>query len=65
MQDPLHVLCYKPSTKLFIYQVKEVQDERHAIFGAKAQVELEKSAAKRKALSVGLLSSDSQQIFEL
>ena len=63
MQDPLHSSGSKRSRKLLIDQVERVQDERHAKFGSKARVKLEKSAAKRKAVSVDLPGSDSIYIF--
>ena len=43
----------------------KVQDERHAKSDAKARVEREKSAAKRKAVSVDLSGSGSDDIFVL
>lgn len=50
-KTPLHFACSKASRKLFIAEVERIQDERHAKFGAKAKVEQEKNAAKRKAVS--------------
>ena len=44
---PLPFSGSKLSMKLFIAHVEQVQGERHAKFGEKARVELEKSAAKR------------------
>ena len=59
-KTPLHSTCSERSRKLFIAQVEQVQDERHAKFGAKARVELDKSAAKRKAVSVDLLGWEAE-----
>ena len=47
-KPPLHFSCSKRSKKLFIVHVEQVQGERHAKFGEKARMELEKSAAKRE-----------------
>ena len=63
MEDPLHFSCSKRSRKLFIGQIEQIQDERHAKFDAKVRVELEKSAAKRKPVSVDLPGSGSDYIF--
>ena len=63
MQDPLHFSCSGCSRKLLIDQIEQVQDERPAKFDAKARVELEKRAAKRKAVSVDLPGSDSDYTF--
>ena len=51
-KTPLHFTCSKSSKKLFIAQVEQVQNERHAKFGA-------------KAVSVDLLGSDSEKILVL
>lgn len=59
-KTPYHFFCSKASRKLYRQQISIVQDERHAKYGAKAKHEEEKNAAKRKAISVDLLGSDSE-----
>ena len=56
---PFHFHCARQSINQFPSKVETMQDERHAKFGTRAKLELEKTAAKRKAISVALLGTES------